>query len=283
MKKSAVILEGGSVRGVFTSGALDYLMEKDFYFPYVVGVSAGSCNAVDYVSKQIGRTRDCMIPGEKSSSYFDVKQVVKQRSLFNMDLIFDTYPNEVFPFDYDTYFNSGMECDLVVTNCITGKAEYLTESKDAVRLMKICRASCSMPVVSPMVEVDGVPYLDGGIADSIPIIHALKKGYQKNVLILTRAKGYRKKVSNRSARLYLTIYRKYPELAKAIWMRPYIYNKTLSYIEKWEEEGKIFVLRPRDKAVSRTEQNPEILTELYEYGYKEMKKNYEKMLEFLEK
>ena len=146
IKKATLVLEGGATRGIFTSGALDYLMERDLYFSDVIGVSAGSCNAVDYVSRQPGRTRDCMIPTDKEGKYYyGIRDFVKEKSLMNMDLIFDKYPKELLPFDFETYFASEMECELVVTNCITGAAEYLSEDKDPERLMKICRASSSMP------------------------------------------------------------------------------------------------------------------------------------------
>lgn len=132
MTEAGLVLEGGATRGVFTSGALDYLMEKDLYFSYVVGVSAGSCNAVDYVSKQIGRTRDCMIHrGKEYSYYYGLKDFVKERSLLDMDMIFNKYPNELFPFDFDTYFSNGMTCEIVTTNCLTGNAEYMTEENDS--------------------------------------------------------------------------------------------------------------------------------------------------------
>ena len=128
MQKATMVLEGGATRGVFSSGVLDYLMRQDFYASHVIGVSAGSCNAADYVSRQPGRTRDCMIPTDKSGQYiYGVRKFVKEKSLMNMDLIFDKYPNELFPFDYETYFQSEMTCEIVVTNCETGKAEYLME------------------------------------------------------------------------------------------------------------------------------------------------------------
>ena len=164
LKKATIVLEGGATRGIFTSGALDYLMEQDIYFSDVIGVSAGACNAVDYVSRQPGRTRDCMIPNTKDMKYINgVKDTIREKSLMNMDLIFDKYPNELIPFDFDTYFQSEMHCELVTTNCLTGNAEYMTETEDPDRLMKICRASSSMPLVTPMVNIDGVPYLDGDL------------------------------------------------------------------------------------------------------------------------
>ena len=141
MIEAGLVLEGGATRGVFTSGVLDYLMEREIYLSHVVGVSAGSCNAVDYLSRQPGRTRDCMIHrGKEYDYYYGLKDFVKERSLLDMDMIFDKYPNEIYPFDYDTYFQSLLQCELAVTNCITGKAEYLNETVKKERLMKICRA-----------------------------------------------------------------------------------------------------------------------------------------------
>lgn len=285
MKRKGLILEGGATRGVFTAGVLDYLMEKDYYFPYVVGVSAGSCNAIDYVSRQKGRTRECMIIREKQYSYLNknLKKMIRERSLFDMDLIFDRFPREVFPFDFDTYFASDIKCELVLTNCITGKAEYLEEKNSKERLLALARASSSIPVASPIVFVDGVPYLDGGIADSIPIVHSLKTGHQKNVIVLTRNYGYRKKLRSHTKEVYLAFYRKYPQLVRALVNRARVYNHTLDLIERWELQGKVFVIRPQIPPVSRVEQNYQILSDFYRHGYDLMEKQFDRMIEFLEK
>lgn len=258
-------------------------MEQDFYFPYVLGVSAGACNAVDYVSKQAGRTRDCMIVKEKQYDYLRFKNLVTKHSLFDMDMIFDRYPNEIYPFDFDTYFNSEMECELVVTNCNTGLPEYLDERKDRSRLLNIIRASSSVPLGSPVVEIDSQPYLDGGLADSIPLIHSLRKGHKKNVVILTRNMGYRKTAPSKSRSLYIAAYKKYPNLVRTILNRHKVYNKILNYIEKWEEEGKVFVVRPMVRPVSRTERNSSSLTRFYEHGYEQMKLQFDDMRRYLEK
>ena len=281
MVKAGIVLEGGATRGVFTAGVLDYLMEKDIYFKYVVGVSAGACNAVDYVSKQIGRTRQCMIIEEKENRYVDIKKMVKTGFLFDMDMIFDKYPNEIFPFDYEECFRSKVEWEVVVTNCETGKAEYLTEREDKKRVMQICRASSSLPLVAPVVEVDGTPYLDGSVADSVPISHALRKGYKKCVVILTRRKEYRKRHSKKADKLYIAALRKYPNLVNSMIHRSEVYNKQMDLIDRLEQEGKIFVVRPTEPEVSKTEQNAEVLNAFYEHGYKTMKQQYVAMLEYL--
>lgn len=279
--ETALILEGGGTRGVFTSGVLDRLMEHRVEFPYVVGVSAGACNAIDYVSEQVDRTRKCTIPEDKNNSYLGLKQTLKNRTLFDMDMLFDRYPNEIYPFDYDTYFKSDKRCELVVTNCITGQAEYMEEHSDRKRLMDICRASSSIPGGCPMVMIDGVPYLDGGVADSIPLRHAMKEGYRKNVVILTRNYGYRKKKPHKSKAFYAAAFRKYPELLHTLLNRYQTYNRTLELIEKWEKEGRIFVIRPEIKTVSRTETDSKELQAFYQHGYDLMGQKLDKLQEYL--
>ena len=284
MHKATMVLEGGATRGVFTAGALDYLMEQDTYVSHVIGVSMGSCNAADYVSRQPGRTRDCCIPENRASGYiYGPRELMKERSLMNMDMIFDKYPNELHPFDYETYFNSGMKCDIVVTNCLTGKAEFLDERADRARLMKICRASCSMPLLTPIVNVDGVPYLDGGIADSVPIRRAEEIGNEKIVVILTRNKGDRKKPLSRGMeRLYRHQYKSYPNFIRTAVTRSLYYNRTMNHIDRLEQEGRIFVLRPLVKPVSRIEQNKDTLLAFYDHGYHLMEREYGRLMEYLE-
>lgn len=285
IKKATLVLEGGATRGIFTSGALDYLMERDLYFSDVIGVSAGSCNAVDYVSRQPGRTRDCMIPTDKEGKYYyGIRDFVKEKSLMNMDLIFDKYPKELLPFDFETYFNSEINCQIVTTNCLTGKAEYMTEDSDNDRLMKLCRASSSMPLLTPIVNIDNVPYLDGGLADSVPIRRAQQMENEKIVVILTKNQGYRKSVlSPTMQRVYKRAYKSYPNLIRTIFRRSFEYNKTMNYLDQLEKRGEIFILRPQVKPVSRLERNKETLHAFYEHGYKYTERKFDDLMECLEK
>lgn len=285
IKKATPVLEGGATRGIFTSGALDYLMERDLYFSDVIGVSAGSCNAVDYVSRQPGRTRDCMIPTDKEGKYYyGIRDFVKEKSLMNMDLIFDKYPKELLPFDFETYFNSEINCQIVTTNCLTGKAEYMTEDSDNDRLMKLCRASSSMPLLTPIVNIDNVPYLDGGLADSVPIRRAQQMENEKIVVILTKNQGYRKSVlSPTMQRVYKRAYKSYPNLIRTIFRRSFEYNKTMNYLDQLEKRGEIFILRPQVKPVSRLERNKETLHAFYEHGYKYTERKFDDLMEYLEK
>ena len=285
IKKATLVLEGGATRGIFTSGALDYLMERDLYFSDVIGVSAGSCNAVDYVSRQPGRTRDCMIPTDKEGKYYyGIRDFVKEKSLMNMDLIFDKYPKELLPFDFETYFNSEINCQIVTTNCLTGKAEYMIEDSDNDRLMKLCRASSSMPLLTPIVNIDNVPYLDGGLADSVPIRRAQQMENEKIVVILTKNQGYRKSVlSPTMQRVYKRAYKSYPNLIRTIFRRSFEYNKTMNYLDQLEKRGEIFILRPQVKPVSRLERNKETLHAFYEHGYKYTERKFDDLMEYLEK
>ncbi|MGN0438686.1 MAG: patatin family protein [Lachnospiraceae bacterium] len=281
-KKAGLVLEGGASRGVFTAGILDYLLDRDVLFPYVVGVSAGACNALSYVSKQRGRSFDCLAPEGKENQYkFSLREAIMHGSLYDMDKLFETFPRETFPYDFKTYTELNIDCEMVVTNVLTGEAEYMMEKKNENLLCKICRASSSLPLASPMVSIRGVPYLDGGLADSIPLKRALETGHKKNVVVLTRPYGYRKKFPDESLRMFIPLYKNYPNLMKAIYYRGFYYNKRIEAIEKLEKEGKVFVIRPSIKCPKKTDTHRSHLQEFYTHGYDVMASRMNEMMEFL--
>lgn len=226
-----------------------------------------------------------MIPDEQYGKYiYGIRDTIRTKSMMNMDLIFDRFPNELIPFDFDTYFSSPMNCELVTTNCLTGKAEYMSEREDQDRLMKICRASSSMPLLTPIVNIDDVPYLDGGLADSVPIRRAKEIGNEKIVVVLTKNAGYRKKVlSLAMQKLYRKAYSSYPNVVRTILRRSFMYNKTMNYLDVLERKGEVFVIRPHVKPVSRLERNREALYAFYEHGYHYMGRQLEALEEYLEK
>ncbi len=226
-----------------------------------------------------------MIPDEQYGKYiYGIRDTIRTKSMMNMDLIFDRFPNELIPFDFDTYFSSPMNCELVTTNCLTGKAEYMSEEEDRDRLMKICRASSSMPLLTPIVNIEDVPYLDGGLADSVPIRRAKEIGNEKIVVVLTKNAGYRKKVlSPAMQKLYRKAYSSYPNVVRTILRRSFMYNKTMNYLDVLERKGEIFVIRPHVKPVSRLERNREALYAFYEHGYHYMERQLEALEEYLEK
>lgn len=279
--KTGLILEGGANRGIFTSGVLDFFKCQNLYLPYVVSVSVGSCNAIDYVSRQIGRTKECMIPNGRNVPPINWRHLKNKKTVINLDMVFDEYPNRIVPFDYETYWASNIISEYVVTNCLNGRPEYLSEKKDKNRLMNICRASCSMPYLSPIMILDNVPYLDGGIADAIPIKHAMNLGYEKNIVILTREKGYYKKDSNIARVINKIMYKNYPELVKKLDNRITRYNKTIKYLDRLEKEGKVFIIRPSEVLVGRTDNNVSHMNDFYKQGYDLAKKEIEKIRKFI--
>lgn len=265
-KNTALILEGGGLRGVFTCGVLDCFMDHDVHFPAIVGVSAGACNGLSYVSGQRGRAKSSNIDLMDKYHYVGFRYLLTQGCIMDFKLLFEDFPEKIIPYNYDAYFSNPTRYVMVATNCLTGKAEYLEDKSSPERVMSIVRASSSLPFVTKITYVDGVPMLDGGITDSIPVQYALDQGYKKLVVILTRNKGYRKKIGK--MRLAKAFYRKYPALQKAIADRNAIYNKTMDLIEDLETKGLITVIRPLSPVqVSRMEKDTSKLTALYNEGY----------------
>ena len=191
---TGLVLEGGGMRGVFTSGVLDNFMDRGIRFPYVIGVSAGACNGLSYMSGQRGRAKYSNIDLLDKYHYIGLRPLFTQRNLLDFNLLFHEFPEHILPYDYEAYFRSPERYVMVTTNCLTGEANYLEEKADPGRVIDIVKASSSLPFACPIVQVDGIPMLDGGIVDSIPLMHAHSEGCRHNVVVLTRNKGYRKEV-----------------------------------------------------------------------------------------
>ena len=262
----ALVLEGGGLRGVFTCGVLDCFMDNGIRFPFTVGVSAGACNGLSYMSGQRGRARASNIDLMDKYHYVGFRYLLTQGCIMDFKLLFEDFPEKIIPYDYDAYFSNPDRFVMVTTNCLTGKAEYFEERQSSARVMDIVRASSSLPFVSPITYVDGVPMLDGGIVDSIPVQYAIDQGYDKLVVVLTRNRGYRKK--NGSMPLAKAMYRKYPLLQKALSQRNAVYNRTMELVERLEDEGRIIVIRPvKPVQVGRMEKDTAKLAALYDEGY----------------
>lgn len=266
-RNTGLVLEGGGMRGVFTSGVLDAFMKHDLYFRYVVAVSAGACNGVSYMSHQIRRARIANINMLGQYDYIGLKNLITQRSIFDRKLLYDEFPNKLVPFDWETYSKSGAEFEVVTTNCHTGRSEYLSEYKNPQRLNDIIMASSALPFVSSVVEVDGTPMLDGGIIDSIPIQRAVDTGHDFNIVISTRNMGYRSK--GHDMKLPHLIYDEYPRLRVALSHRIEAYNEQLEMMERMERWGEIVVIRPeRPLEVGRVTRDTDKLERLYEEGFR---------------
>ena len=266
-RNTGLVLEGGGMRGVFTSGVLDAFMKHDLYFPYVVAVSAGACNGLSYMSRQPRRARYSNIDMLRKYDYISLKRLLTQGSIFDPNILYERFPNEIVPFDYETYRENPAVYEIVTTNCLTGRAEYLTEKTDPKRLTAIVKASSSLPYVAQITEVDGVPMLDGGIVDSIPVVRAIDKGYSPNVVILTRNRGFRS--SEPDIKVPKLFYGEYPRLRVALSRRVEEYNKQLELIERMEDWGEVICIRPeRPMEVDRLCRDVEKLEALYEEGFK---------------
>lgn len=264
--QTGLVLEGGGMRGIFTVGVLDYFMDHHIWFPYTIGVSAGASNGISYASRQRGRSRFSNIDLLEKYNYIGLRHFLKGKGYINMEFLFRIYPDKYFPFDFETYRKSTDRFVMVTSNCLTGKAEYYEEKQDVERMLDICQASCSIPVLCPMTYVDGIPMVDGGVCDAIPIQRSIDDGNLQNVVVLTRNKGYRKK--DKDFKLPGFIYRQYPAIREQLRLRYRKYNEVLDYIDELEEQGKVVVIRPeRPMEVGRTSDDRQKLIDLYEEGY----------------
>lgn len=264
-KHTALVLEGGGMRGVFTSGVLDWMIDHNITFPYLVGVSAGSSNALSYASHQRGRGKYIFADLQMERHYLGTRNIWRHRSIMDMDLLYRELPETIWPYDYEVYRNNPMRVESVATDCLTGEAAYLEEKEDPARIIDIVRASSSLPFVCPIAHVDGRPMLDGGIADSIPLQRALNQGYEHVIVVLTRHKGYRKEEKKVKIPFF---YARYPKLREAICTRATRYNKQMEWVEQLEREGRITVIRPDHPVeVARIETNMEKMNALYHHGF----------------
>lgn len=256
------------MRGVFTSGVLDYLLDHHIYFAYVVGVSAGACNGLSYMSRQRGRAKESNIDMLQKYGYIGLKYLWTQRSILDRDFLYGRMTNEILPFDYDACFANPATFEMVTTSARTGKACYLTERGDRERLVRIAKASSSLPFVCPIVTVDGEPMLDGGIIDSIPVERAMATGHPFNVVVSTRNRGYR--ATEKDIKMPKFVYGNYPRLRLVLSRMHAYYNRQLELVERLEDEGRIIVVRPQlPLEVGRLEDDPTKLTALYNEGYEE--------------
>jgi len=278
--KTGLVLEGGAMRGMFTAGVLDVMLEQGIEYHGAVGVSAGACFGCNYKSKQIGRAiryneRFC-----RDKRYCSFRSLITTGDLYGAEFCYRTIPEELDVFDRETFEANPMEFFMVCTDVVTGKAVYRA-CKKGEDYLEWMRASASMPLASRIVEIDGGKYLDGGIADSIPLRFMEGEGYTKNVVVLTQPPSYRKK-KNSLMPLFHIAFRKYPKLIEALEKRHEMYNETLCYVKAQEAAGKVFVIQPPEKLpVGHIEHEKAKLRETYEIGRAQMTEQLEELKRFL--
>ena len=264
--KKGLVLEGGAMRGLFTSGILDVLMEEGITADGVIGVSAGAAFGCNFKSGQIGRALRYNKKYCRDKRYCSFHSLITTGDLYGAEFCYKTLPEKLDLFDNDSYESNPMEFFVVCTDVVTGQAVYKKCDSFRGNNLEWIRASASLPLVSRVVEIDGYKMLDGGISDAIPLKHFESLGYEKNLVILTQPEGYEKKKNNLKSVFDIAL-KKYPNLISAMERRHIMYNDALSYVEEQEKRGKALVLRPKEALpVKRTSKNPELLQETYDLG-----------------
>lgn len=259
------------MRGVYTAGALECFLDNGIEVPYVLGVSAGACNAASYISRQKGRNKKVTIDYVTHPRYLSILNLFREKSIFGWSLIFDEIPNRLVPFDYEAFYGNPARFWVGMTDAVTGEPVYVEkdETLESRRILPVIQASSSLPFVAPPVEDGGRILFDGGISDPIPLRKSMSDGNNRNVVVLTKPEGYRK-TPFKHRWLPERVYPKYPGLAEAMSSRYRVYNETLEETEELERQGNAMIIRPsRELPVGRMTKDPRKLTELYELGYRD--------------
>ncbi len=280
--KLGLVLEGGASRTVFSCGVMDVLLEENIIADMIIGTSAGIAFGVSYASLQRERNMHLAAEYMGDKRYMGIKHILnpKNKSYYNMQFVYDDVPNIHLPFDWNAFENFKGDVIGVCTNVKTGKAEYLPVSRTD-RTLPVLRASCALPILFPFINIDGKNYLDGGISDSIPYKYALNHGCDKVIVVLTRERGYVKH-TGKSVKLAERIYRKYPELVKALASRADNYNNQIKELRTLERDGKAFVIEPiTTMGVKRTEGKPSRLLPLYQHGLSVARDNIDALKSYL--
>jgi len=266
---TGLVLEGGGMRGVYTAGVLEFWLERGIEFPYLVGVSAGACNAASYISGQLGRNKKVTIGYIGDKRYLSLGNYFRERSLFGMRFIFDELPNTLEPFDFATFYDSSQELVIGTTDAHTGEAVFYRKSDLQELTMRIIQASSSLPFASQPVMHGGRTLFDGGVSAPIPIEQSIRDGNRRHVVILTRPESYRKEPS-RFGWLAKRFYKQYPGVVQAMETRAAVYNAALERLVEMEREGSVLIIRPSVAMdVDRMEKSAEKLEALYDLGYRD--------------
>lgn len=261
----ALVLEGGGMRGMFSAGVFEAFLLKELTFPYITAVSAGACNILSYMSRQPLRTRKIIENYVTDKRYFSLRNWLKEGSIFGFDFIFEDLPKKLLPFDFATYYQYPGILQVGTTDLRTGKAAWF--GKEAIgRSFTPVRASSSMPFLAPVVHMGGRDLLDGALVAPIPYEKALKAGYDKLVVVLTRNAGYRKKKSVPKL-LLKTVYHEYPKLWDIMQQRPALYNEQLEAVEEMERQGQAVIIRPQiPLEIDKLDIKPDKLLALHDHG-----------------
>ena len=274
---SGLILEGGTFRPIFSSGVMDALLDNDIMFPYVIGVSAGITDGFSYVSKQRKRNYDILMNHRHDKRYVGLRNYFTDKSLFGLRFAYETIPNELYPFDWETFLNNPTQIKVGVTNVKTGQCEYL-DGKQLDQKCTMLKATCAIPIAFPAIELNNQLYYDGGIVDPIPVRQAIKDGHEKLLIVLTRPQGYQKTLSKANTIAAKHFQKKYPALVEPLLNRHILYNQTIEFCEELEKQGKALILRPtQDVQIDSFEKDLQKIDRIYHYGYNLAMQNIDKI------
>ena len=283
MEDSGMILEGGAMRSMFSAGVLDSFLDNGIEVPNVIAVSAGAYAGMNYVSGQRGRVLDAVIKPLETEKYMGFQTFLKKGTFFDMNFLFDEVPKRKAPFDFQAFSESAKKFITSTVNCLTGEAVYHDDFLDIDQFFHVCKAANSMPFIAKITEIDGIPMLDGGMADAIPIVRALEEGWKKIVVVMTRDKKYRKKKRHIYLAFLKLVYHKYPEFVHMVAGRAEKYNDSLDTLERLEKEGRAFILRPAEGMnLENNESDADRLREYYRHGYEVSEERKEELRNFLE-
>lgn len=279
--KTGLILEGGGFRGLYTAGVLDYFMEHDLYLPDVYGVSAGACNAVGYAAREQGRNAQVNFRFCSDKRYISYRNLLRCRSAFDLEFVFGVIPEEYAPFDYDTFYSSPVQVHVGATNLLTGGCDFFTKEQIDRRMFPV-RASCALPLFSHIFYLDGVPYLDGGLSNPIPVGTSIRQGHPKNIVILTQHPGFVKKPAANMP-LIRRVYREYPAFLQVMERRHLVYNRQRRACAILAKTRQAIVLQPKEPVrVKSMEGSEQKLRELYGWGYRDAEENFDRIRRFVE-
>lgn len=274
---TAIVLEGGTFRPIFSCGVMDALMDNNINFDYAIGVSAGISHGFSYFSGQRGRAHDIIIKHRHDKKYIGARNFFTDRSLFGLKYAYETIGNELHPFDWETFKTNPIKIRVGVTNAHTGEAEYL-DGKQMDDTYDMLKATCALPLAFPAIKVGDKEYFDGGITDSIPAKKAYDDGNEKMLIVLTRTKGYVKELSKGVKIISKLFKRKYPKVSQAMLKRHEMYNKQVEYCKKLEKEGKAVILRPSEEVqIDSFEKDLDKMERVYRYGYNLAIENLERI------
>ena len=281
MKQIGIMIEGGAMRSVFAAGVLDFFLEKEIEIPNVLAVSAGAYAGMNYVSGQKGRAVEAVIKPLEKEKFMGTATFFKKGTFFDMDFLFDVVPKNLVPFDFATFTKSAKRFIINTTNCLTGECVYHENFESEDEFWNICRVANSLPFISKTGKIGGVPMLDGGMAEALPISKVIEEGWEKVVVILSRKEDYRKKYRHFYMMMIRLLYRKYPRFVRTGAARADNYNESLEEIARLQKEGKALVLRPSKLSVKNSESDVDVLMDYYRHGYEEAQGREEEIFNFL--